>query len=70
MTEFKLPEPLPFTHIETEDGALFPEDVDIYTHDLLIKTLTDLGDAIAYYMGSPTDNYELVIKRYVKGLLT
>ena len=69
MTEFKLPEPLPFTHIETEDGALFPEDVDIYTHDQLIQTLTDLGDTIAYNLGNANNNYEFVIKRYVKELL-
>ena len=41
----------------------------IYTHDQLIQTLTDLGDTIAYNLGNANNNYEFVIKRYIRGLL-
>ena len=69
MTNFKLPEPIDFQHIETKSSVLFPDDIDIYTHNQLVKALTDLGDEIAGRFSSPYSNYELVIKHIVKELL-
>ena len=80
MSEFKLPVPVsyfakstgynqPF-YIFANDGKAPDHAMPLYTHDQLIQALTDLGDDIAECMGEENNKYKLVLKRYVKELLT